>query len=67
LRGHFGTRCFDPVRLQTRVKEAPAQHKSLLEYAPGSGAAEDYLKTVERMLEGSSASTAAQELTGGVA
>jgi chromosome partitioning protein len=50
LREHFGERCFDPVRLAIRVKEAPAQGKTLLEYAPGSNATADYLRVVDRLL-----------------
>jgi chromosome partitioning protein len=51
LRDHFGDRCFEPIRLAIKVKEAPAQHKTLLEYAPWSGAASDYNKLIERLLD----------------
>lgn len=50
LRQHFGEVCLDPVRITSRVKEAPAQGKTLFEYAPGSTAAEDYSRVVERLL-----------------
>jgi chromosome partitioning protein len=50
LRDHFGERCFDPIRLAIKVKEAPAQAKTLLEYAPWSGASADYLSVVMRLL-----------------
>jgi chromosome partitioning protein len=50
LREHFGERCFEPVRLAIKVKEAPARGKTLLEYAPGSSAATDYVRVVERLL-----------------
>jgi chromosome partitioning protein len=50
LREHFGEICLDPVRLATRVKEAPSQGQTLYEYAPSSGAAQDYLAVVERLL-----------------
>jgi chromosome partitioning protein len=64
LRGHFGERCFDPIRLATRVKEAPAQSKTLFEYAPGSGAAFDYGKLVERMILQTEFDSSSQALGG---
>jgi chromosome partitioning protein len=51
LREHFGERCLEPVRLAIKVKEAPAQGKTLFEYAPGSSASSDYAKVVARLLE----------------
>ena len=50
LREHFRERCLPPVRSAIKVKEAPAQGKTLFEYAPGSSAATDYLQIVERLL-----------------
>jgi chromosome partitioning protein len=50
LRSHFGERCLDPVRAAMKVKEAPAQGRTIFEYAPGSNAAEDYQKLVTRVL-----------------
>jgi chromosome partitioning protein len=50
LREHFGERCLEPIRLAIKVKEAPAQGKTLLEYASGSNAARDYMKVVERLI-----------------
>lgn len=50
LRQHFGKVCLDPVRVTSRVKEAPSQGKTLFEYAPTSTAAEDYLRVVERLV-----------------
>jgi chromosome partitioning protein len=50
LREHFGERCLGPIRLAIKVKEAPAQGKTLLEYASGSSAAIDYLKVVDRLI-----------------
>jgi chromosome partitioning protein len=50
LREHFRERCLDPIRLAIKVKEAPAQGKTLLEYAPGSNAALDYMKVVDRLM-----------------
>jgi len=53
LREHFGERCLPPVRLTAKVKEAPAEGKTLFEYAPGSSAACDYDAVVEKLLEDS--------------
>jgi chromosome partitioning protein len=52
LREHFGDRCLEPVRQTTKVKEAPAQGKTIYEYAPESNAAEDYQKVVDRIIDG---------------
>jgi chromosome partitioning protein len=66
LREHFGERCFDPVRTAIRIKEAPAQGKSLLEYAPGSNAVADYLRVADRLL-GQTGTAPALEFGVGVA
>ncbi|HLV22159.1 MAG TPA: ParA family protein [Polyangiaceae bacterium] len=50
LREHFGDRCLPPVRVAIKVKEAPAQGKTLLDYAPTSTATSDYLAVVDRLL-----------------
>jgi chromosome partitioning protein len=62
LREHFGDRCLEPVRLAIKVKEAPAQGKTLFEYAPGSSASSDYMKVVARLLEEPSAAEAVPEM-----
>jgi chromosome partitioning protein len=54
LRSHFREVCLNPIRLASRVKEAPSQGKTLFEYAPGSSAAVDYLAVVDRLLDGTS-------------
>ncbi len=51
LREHFGERCLSPVRLAIKVKEAPAEGKTLFEYAPGSSAACDYDLVVDKLLD----------------
>jgi chromosome partitioning protein len=58
LKQHFGDRCFDPIRAATKVKEAPAQGKTLFEYAPESNAAEDYMRVVDRIIHGAGAAAA---------
>lgn len=50
LRSHFKEVCLAPVRLASKVKEAPAHGKTLFEYAPTSTAAEDYRAVVDRLL-----------------
>lgn len=47
---HFGDRCLSPIRAAIKVKEAPAQGSTIFEHAPGSSAAEDYLKLVDRLV-----------------
>jgi len=58
LREHFGDRCLEPVRQTTKIKEAPAQGKTIFEYAPDSNAAEDYQRVVDRIIDGALAATA---------
>lgn len=55
LKEHFGDRCFQPIRSTTRVKEAPAQGKTIFEHAPDSHAAQDYERVVERIITGRAA------------
>lgn len=52
LKEHFGDRCFQPVRSTTKIKEAPAQGKTIFEYAPDSHAAADYQRAVDRIVTG---------------
>jgi len=55
MKEHFGERCFQPVRATTKIKEAPAQGKTIFEYAPDSNAAVDYARVVDRLITGHSA------------
>lgn len=52
MKEHFGDRCFQPVRATTKIKEAPAQGKTIFEYAGDSHAAADYQRVVERLITG---------------
>jgi chromosome partitioning protein len=52
MKEHFGDRCFQPVRATTKIKEAPAQGKTIFEYAPDSHAAADYQGVVDRLITG---------------
>jgi chromosome partitioning protein len=55
LRTHFGQRCLRPIRATTKLKEAPAQARSIFEHAPGTHGAEDYEALVETVLEAGAA------------
>jgi len=55
LKEHFGDRCLAPVRSTTKVKEAPAQGRTIFEYAPESSAAEDYKRIVDLIVDGPAA------------
>lgn len=57
LKEHFGERCFQPVRSTIKIKEAPAQGRTIFEYAPDSHAATDYARVVERLITGRCAET----------
>ena len=52
LKEHFGDRVMPPIRAATRLKEAPAQGKTIFEYAPDSNAAEDYARVVDLLIDG---------------
>jgi chromosome partitioning protein len=52
LKEHFGDRVMPPIRQATRIKEAPAQGKTIFEYAPDSNAAEDYVRVVDILVDG---------------
>lgn len=61
LQQHFGERCLAPIRAGTRIKEAPAQGKTIFEHAPDSNAAEDYLRVVDALVRGAASATQDQE------
>ncbi len=52
LKEHFGDRVLPPIRSATRLKEAPAQGKTIFEFAPESNAAEDYRRAVDLLIDG---------------
>src|SRR5580698_2515165 len=54
LKDHFGERVLSPIRAATRLKEAPAQGKTIFEMAPESNAAEDYQRIVDWLVDGAS-------------
>ena len=52
LTAHFGDRCLPPIRVNTKLREAPSAKQTIFEYAPDSHGALDYLTLVERVLAG---------------
>jgi chromosome partitioning protein len=50
LRGHFKLKCLNPIRLNTRLAEAPSHRKTIYEYAPQSNGAKDYTRVVEWLI-----------------
>lgn len=50
LTEHFGERCLPPIRVNTRLREAPSKRKTIFEHAPDSHGALDYLALVERIV-----------------
>ncbi len=50
LQNHFGDRCLSPIRATTKLKEAPAQARSIFEHAPGAHGATDYAALVDAVL-----------------
>lgn len=59
LQSHFKRKCLAPIRLNTRLAEAPAHRKTIFEYAPRSYGAKDYSAVVDWVETGSIASSLA--------
>ena len=51
LQGHFKTKCLEPIRLNTRLAEAPSHKKTIFEYAPASHGASDYNRVCDWVLD----------------
>ncbi|MCZ6806451.1 MAG: AAA family ATPase [Deltaproteobacteria bacterium] len=49
LRKHFEERCYDPIRINTKLREAPSAKQTIFEYAPKSHGAEDYMRLVQKV------------------
>ncbi len=58
MKEHFDDRCLAPIRQTIKIKEAPAQGKTIFEYAADSHAAVDYLRVVDRIVSGAEAPAA---------
>ena len=52
LKDHFGDRVTHPIRINTRLREAPMERRTIFEYAPDSHGAEDYAALADRLLRG---------------
>jgi len=50
LQGHFKVKCLEPIRLNTRLAEAPSHKKTIFEYAPTSHGAADYNRVCDWVL-----------------
>jgi chromosome partitioning protein len=55
LKDHFGDRVLPPIRSAIRLKEAPAQGKTIFEFAPDSHPAQDYQQVVDLLVDGAGA------------
>ena len=51
LKSYFKDRVMPPIRVNTRLKEAPSHKKTIFEYAPKSRGAIDYRALVARVVE----------------
>ncbi len=51
LRGHFKDKVLPPVRINTRLKEAPSHKQSIFEYASDSHGARDYQRLVDWVIQ----------------
>ena len=59
LRKTFGAKLLPPIRVNTRIAEAPSQKKTLFEHAPDSNGARDYIRVVEWLKNSAAAQTRA--------
>jgi chromosome partitioning protein len=62
LRSHFGERCLAPIRATTKLKEAPAQARSIFEHAPGTRGADDYQSLVDAVINARDQDTAGADV-----
>ncbi|MBM4387095.1 MAG: ParA family protein [Deltaproteobacteria bacterium] len=51
LNRYFKERIFEPIRVNTLLKEAPSRGKSIYDFAPASRGAEDYARFAAKVLE----------------
>lgn len=50
MQSYFGDRVLPPIRVNTRLKEAPSHKQTIYEYAPASRGAADYRRLVQTVL-----------------
>ena len=51
LRSHFGDRVLPPIRVNTRLAQAPSHKQTIFEYAPYSRGASDYRRLVRWVMQ----------------
>lgn len=51
LQGHFHDKVLPPIRVNTRLKEAPQHQQTIFEYSPDSRGATDYRRLTQWLLE----------------
>lgn len=51
LKSYFKERVLPPIRINTKLREAPGHKKTIYEYAPDSRGAQDYVRLTERVVE----------------
>ena len=62
LRKRFGEACLPPIRINTKLREAPSARQTIFEYAPQSHGAEDYAQLVTRLTHVCKAAGTASDL-----
>lgn len=50
MQSYFGDRVLPPIRVNTRLKEAPSHKQTIYQYAPSSRGARDYKRLVEAVV-----------------
>ena len=51
LKSYFKDRVLPPIRINTRLREAPGHKKTIFEYAPDSRGSQDYRRMVQAVVE----------------
>jgi chromosome partitioning protein len=51
LKGYFNDKVLPPIRVNTRLKEAPRHSQTIFEYAPDSRGAKDYMRLVQWVVQ----------------
>ena len=51
LKSYFKDRVLPPIRINTRLREAPGHKKTIFEYAPDSRGSQDYRRLVQTVVE----------------
>ncbi|MBN1959342.1 MAG: ParA family protein [Deltaproteobacteria bacterium] len=59
LRKTFGAKLLPPIRINTRIAEAPSQKKTVFEHASDSNGARDYIRVIEWLKNGAAKETRA--------